>query len=525
MTLRIRLMILTMLGLAMTMAVWGWIQIKALDKILIDQQTKTLKGLADTVGTYYQFFPTRRGLSALDRALKDLIQDNETLARIDIFSLSRTSVDFVAGAGRVPYEWPELTVTKTGETRKPEYIKIDMEAGPSLGLLYPVTTEKKDERIVVGVIVFSQGNAEILAQAKLLLMISSAGLLFVILLILSVSYGWLIARPLNIIIHTIDEFQAGHYVRRIPFRRRDEWGQLAAHFNEMADEVELVLEKNLELNRRLEERVQEATLRVVQLQKQVNQLQQLAAMGYLTATLAHDLGTPLHSIAGMARLLLERGEWPPDVRRKIELIVQQTDRLHSVIQNVRRATRPPEPHFEALSVQDLFNETLPLAEPLMQQSGIVLHVQEDPGLPQIYADRYRLQTALFNLLQNAAEAMPAGGEVTVSTFAEATENTVAIRVRDNGPGIEEKIMSKICEPFFSTHTEEGMRGLGLAIVQDIMKIHSGRIDIRSRPGEGAEVTLFFPMITTPGAPQPPFVNNPDASMEAPRSMSLDFHRF
>jgi signal transduction histidine kinase len=493
MTLRIRLMILTMLGLAMTMAVWGWIQIRALDKILIDQQTKTLTGLADTVSTYYQFFPTRRGLAALDRALKDLIQDNENLARIDIFSLSRTSVDFVAGAGRVPYEWPELTVIKTDETRKPEYIKLDTDDGPALGLLYPVSSDKKDEKVIVGVIVFSQGNTEILTQAKNLLMVSSTGLLLVILMILAISYGWLIARPLNVILHTIDEFQAGNYVRRIPFRRRDEWGQLAAHFNKMADEVEQVLEKNLELNRHLEERVQEETLRAVQLQKQVNQLQQLTALGYLTATLAHDLGTPLHSIAGMARLLLERGEWPPDVRRKIELIVQQTERLNTVIQNVRRATRPPEPHFETLSVQDLFNETLPLVEPLMQKSGIVLHVLEEPCIPEIYADRYRLQTALFNLLQNAAEAMPAGGEVTVSTFFDTQENVVAISVRDNGPGIPEELMSRICEPFFSTHTEEGMRGLGLAIVQDIMKIHSGRIDIRSRPGEGTKITLHFPV--------------------------------
>jgi two-component system NtrC family sensor kinase len=495
MTLRIRLMILTMIGLAMTMAVWGWIQIRALDKILIDQQTKTLTGLADTVSTYYEFFPTRRGLSALDRALKDLVQDNVNLARIDIFSLSRTNVDFVAGAGRIPYEWPELAVTKTADTQKPEYIKLDTDGGPAVGLLYPGLTDKKDEKIVVGVIVFSQGNTEILARAKHLLMISSAGLLFVIFLILAVSYGWLIARPLNIIIHTIDEFQAGNYVRRIPFRRRDEWGQLAAHFNEMADEVEQVLEKNQELNRNLAERVQEATLNVVQLQKQVNQLQQLTALGYLTATLAHDLGTPLHSIAGLARLLLERGEWPPDGRRKIELIVQQTERLNMVIQNVRRATRPPEPHFESLSVQDLFNETLPLVEPLMQQSGIVLNVREEPGIPAIYADRYRLQTALFNLLQNAAEAMPAGGEITVATFSNIKENTVAISVQDNGPGIPEELMSKICDPFFSTHTEEGLRGLGLTIVQDIMKIHSGRIDIRSRPGEGTEVTLHFPIIT------------------------------
>lgn len=495
MTLRIRLMILTMLGLAMTMAVWGWVQIRALDKILIDQQTKTLTGLADTVSTYYQFFPTRRGLSAMDRALKDLVQDNANLARIDIFSLSRTSADFVAGAGRVPYEWPELTVRKTDETRKPEYIKLETDDGPALGLLYPVSSDKKDERIVMGVIVFSQANTEILTRAKHLLMFSSAGLLLVILLILSVSYGWLIARPLNVIIHTIDEFQAGNYVRRIPFSRRDEWGQLAAHFNEMADEVEQVLEQNLELNRHLEERVQEATLRVVQLQKQVNQLQQLTALGYLTATLAHDLGTPLHSIAGMARLLLEHGDWPPDVRRKIELIVQQTERLNMVIQNVRRATRPPEPHFETLSVQDLFNETLPLVEPLMQQSGVVLNGQEEAGVPEIHADRYRLQTALLNLLQNAAEAMPEGGEITVSTFSDSAENAVGIRVRDHGPGIPAELMSKICEPFFSTHTEEGMRGLGLAIVQDIMKIHGGRIDIRSGPGEGTEVTLYFPMIT------------------------------
>lgn len=494
MTLRIRLMILTMLGMAITMAIWGWIQIRALDKILIDQQIKTLTGLADTVSTYYQFFPTRRGLAALDIALKDLVQDNPNLARIDIYSLTRTDIDFVAGAGRVPYEWPEITVAKAAEIFKPQYIKLNTDGGPALGLLYPVLPDKKDEKTVVGVIVFSQSNTEILTRTKHLLMVSSAGLLLAILLILVVSYGWMIARPLNIIIHTIDEFQAGNYVRRIPLRRRDEWGQLAAHFNEMADEVEQVLAKNQELNRHLEERVQEATLKVVQLQKQVNQLQQLTALGYLTATLAHDLGTPLHSIAGLARLLLERGEWPPDAGRKLELIVQQTERLNTVIQNVRRATRPPEPHFETLSVQDLFNETLPLVEPLMQQSNIALHVLEEPGIPELYVDRYRLQTALFNLLQNAAEAMPSGGEITVSTFTDHAGSAVAISVRDNGPGIPEDLMPKICEPFFSTHTEEGLRGLGLAIVQDIMKLHSGRIDIRSHSGEGTEITLYFPIV-------------------------------
>jgi signal transduction histidine kinase len=327
-----------------------------------------------------------------------------------------------------------------------------------------------------------------------LLIISTGGLLLAILLILLISYGWLIARPLGVIIHTIDEFQAGKYVKRIPMKRMDEWGQLAAHFNEMADEIEQVLARNQELNRRLEERVQEATLKVVQLQKQVNQLQQLTALGYLTATLAHDLGTPLHSIAGLAKLLLERGEWPSDAGRMLELIVQQTERLNTVIQNVRRATRPPEPHFEALSVHDLFNETVPLIEPLMQQSGVELTVKEEFNIPALYVDRYRLQTALFNLVQNAAEAMPEGGEIVVSAFAEQDHHTVAISIKDNGPGIPAELMEKVCEPFFSTHTDEGLRGLGLAIVQDIMKIHSGRIDIKSQPGEGTEIILYFPVV-------------------------------
>ena len=223
---------------------------------------------------------------------------------------------------------------------------------------------------------------------------------------------------------------------------------------------------------------------MVQLQKQVGQLQQLTAMGYLTATLAHDLGTPLHSIAGLANLLQERGNWPPDVARKLDLIVQQTQRLNTVIQNVRRATRPPEPHFEAVIVPDLLNETLSLVEPLMRKAGIELVVHLDEKLPGITADRYRVQTALFNLIQNAMEAMPAGGRITVSARADADRREVSITVEDTGSGIPPELMERVCEPFFSTHQEEGMRGLGLAIVQDIVKMHGGRMAIESRPGDG-----------------------------------------
>jgi hypothetical protein len=122
-------------------------------------------------------------------------------------------------------------------------------------------------------------------------------------------------------------------------------------------------------------------------------------------------------------------------------------------------------------IPELMNETLPLVEPLTRKAGIDLQVHLDGQLPKINADRYRVQTALFNLIQNAMEAMPEGGRMTISARADAARREVSLTVQDTGKGIQPELMERVCEPFFSTHQEEGMRGLGLAIVQDIVKIH------------------------------------------------------
>jgi two-component system, NtrC family, sensor kinase len=494
MTVRSRLLIVTILGLALTMAIWGWIQLKALDRILTEQQIKRLYDMAETANTYYQHFPTGQGLSALDSTLKDMVQSDIRLARIDIFAIEKNDADYIAGASRLQYDWPENLVLAASNKGAPAYTRLNTDKGPALGILYPFPSERGDTQVVIGVISFSQSRVEILASARFLLMISSAGLLLAIVAVLALSYRWIIGRPLSIIIETIDASQTKQRVKRIPLSRRDEWGHLADHFNLMADEIEQVLAKNEELTGQLQEKVNEATHRVVQLQNQVNQLQQLTALGYLTATFAHDMGTPLHSISGMAQLLLERDDWPADVRRKLELIVQQAQRLHTVIQNVRRATRPPEPHFEAIPVENLLQETLTLVEPLMQKSAIHIDVKAGNDIPVLYVDRYRVQTALFNLIQNAQEVLPDGGRITVAADLKQDSRMVAITVSDNGPGIPQELLDKVREPFFSTHKEEGMRGLGLAIVQDIVKVHGGHFEIKSGDDGGTDVTLYFPVV-------------------------------
>lgn len=490
-TVRVRLIALTVLGLAFTMAVWGIIQLTALDGILVDQQVKRLEGVAETVSNFYQHFPTRQGLAALDSTLKDHIQSDVRLARIDIFDTRRKHVDYVAGASRIQYEWPDSLVAQVGIKGKSRYLKLNTEGGPSLGLLYPVSGDTKDSRIIVGIITFSRANTEIMSRAQRLLLFSSAGLLLAILLLMLLSYGWIIGRPLHTIIGTIDDFQKGRYVERIPIVKRDEWGQLADHFNQMADEIQNVMARNLDLNRHLEDRVREETLKVVQLQKQVDDLKQLTALGHLTANLAHDLGTPLHSIAGLARLMLEREGWPPDVAHKLNLIVEQTQRLDNVIQNVRKATRLPDPHFEVMSIQQILSETLPLVEPLTQKNHVAIDVFAERAVAPIYVDRYRIQTALFNIIQNSIEAMAGGGKITITAEDDTAKKIVGISIADTGCGISADELKKVCEPFFSSHKDEGMRGLGLAIVRDIVKVHGGRMDIKSEPGQGTSVTLYL----------------------------------
>jgi signal transduction histidine kinase len=499
-TVRVRLIALTVVGLALTMAIWGFVQLTALDRILVDQQAKRLEGVADTISTFYQFFPTKRGLLALDSALKDFIQTDVRLARIDIFDISHNNVDYVAGASRVQYEWPDNIVASAIDKNKPRYIKIETENGPALGLLYPVAGETKNSHVVVGIIGFSRANMEIINRAQQLLIFSSVGLLMFILLVLGLSYRWIIDRPLNLIIKTIDEFQKGQYVNRIPIVRLDEWGQISKHFNIMADEIQDVMSRNLELNRHLEDRVREETLKVVQLQKQVADLKQLTALGQLTANLAHDLGTPLHSIGGLANLLLEKGGWPPDVNHKLNLIVQQTQRLDNVIQNVRRATRLPEPHFEVLSIQQILSETLPLVEPFMQRNKVKMKVNIDEKVKPLYVDRFRIQTALMNLIQNALEAMPQGGKITVSAQNLSPKNFESLSVSDTGAGMTTDMVEKVCEPFFSTRQDEGLRGLGLAIVRDIIKVHGGTMEIKSAPGQGTSVILTLPIAQQDNAP-------------------------
>jgi len=146
-----------------------------------------------------------------------------------------------------------------------------------------------------------------------------------------------------------------------------------------------------------------------------------------------------------------------------------------------------------MTIQKVLNETLPLVEPLMKKTDVTMSVDIDASIFPLYLDRFRIQTALFNIIQNALEAMPAGGKIAVIAQAIPAQRMVSITVRDTGRGMSPEMLDKACEPFFSSHKDEGMRGLGLAIVRDIVKAHGGKMEIKSSPVEGTSVILYLPV--------------------------------
>ena len=505
-SIRVRLMGITLAGLIVTMAAWGYIQLRSLDHIITAHQLKALCSVTETIGHYYQHFPTGPGFTVLDDAVKDQLRSDTGFARIDIFSVTPAGVFPLTGASRISWDWPDSLPREVAKDMKPRLIRTDTDDGPVLGYLYPLYADldaNPETQIVIGAVSFSMADHEILFNARMLLMLSTLGLMGGIVLVLMVGYNWIIDHPLKSIIETISSFQSGDYTRRVRIAGSGEWRRLSGQFNTMADEIESVLQHDQELNRQLHERVLVETSRVIELQSEVNRLQRLTTLGYLTATLAHDLGTPIHSIAGLARLLLERGKWAPDVTRKLELIVQQTDRLDAVIRNVRRATRLPGPHFESIKASDLLDDIRLLLEPLIQQADVRISVDVSDDLPDLYIDRYRMQSALFNLVQNAMEAVGRAGEIRLSACRETGQNGVAISVCDNGPGIPSDIRERIFEPFISGRPSgNGLCGLGLAIVKDIVSIHGGDIRIESRhDGSGTRFTLLLPGVP-PSDPSP-----------------------
>jgi len=235
------------------------------------------------------------------------------------------------------------------------------------------------------------------------------------------------------------------------------------------------------------------------LYQQMKERDRLAAIGEMSAGLAHEIRNPLAAIKGAIQYL-DPQKLPADDREFLEIVVEEVNRLNGVVTQFLDYSRPLKPALAPADLNELLSRTFRLLGPAVP-AGIELTVSLAEGVPRVQCDAEQLKQVFINLAQNAFQAMPKGGRLEVSTTVSRDElafwregsrrpDVVEVHFRDSGAGVPEEARERIFVPFYTT--KEKGTGLGLAICQRIIKAHLGTIQVRSPPGEGAEFIISLP---------------------------------
>jgi signal transduction histidine kinase len=279
----------------------------------------------------------------------------------------------------------------------------------------------------------------------------------------------IISRPLRRLTEAAVDVAGGAYGTRVELKSNDEVGLLAASFNEMsrkmADDIE----------------------RLRSMSEQLVRSEKLAAAGALAAGVAHEVNNPLASISSLIQILQSRpltAENEAESREMLRLASTQIGRISQVLRDMMDFARQRSPERAPLDVARVVESSLRLASFDKAFKRLRVAAEFDEGVPQVLGDADQLQQVFLNLLLNARDAMPEGGELLVKVLSGIQEGEVVIEFTDTGHGIEADALPHIFDPFYTTKRTGA--GLGLAVCYAIVTAHGGRVEVE--PNDGAAGT-------------------------------------
>jgi signal transduction histidine kinase len=286
-------------------------------------------------------------------------------------------------------------------------------------------------------------------------------------LLLAVGAALLVLRtlwPLRVLREHARQIAGGDYGRRTGVRSHDEIGDLAREFNAMAHAIE---EREHKLIRS----------------------ERLATVGRMAAHITHEIRNPLASVGLYLELLSDEIGENPEAGRLVKSLSSEVDRLSDITETYLRFVRLPKPKLEREDLGALASSVMEFSRGELSLAHISLDLAIASDLPEVAADESQIRQALLNLVRNAKEAMPRGGRIRVEVGL-VDSGWVRLAVGDSGPGISPENLSKIFDPFFST--KEKGTGLGLALVQQIVSDHGGRIEVDLPPSGGTTFAILLP---------------------------------
>jgi len=250
-----------------------------------------------------------------------------------------------------------------------------------------------------------------------------------------------------------------------------------------------------------------ANTQLVEMKDRLNRSERLAALGQLVASVAHEVGTPLHSIAWHVHALAEEPGVTSEMKKRIDIVDDQLNRVVRIIQDLLSSTRQRRPEPSWLQPDVLVQPVVALMEPAYHAKNVVLRVEHHPDVPLMWADAEKINQVLVNLLTNALAATDPGGTVTVTVGARPATPEEAeagsctgqpidilglMILRDTGWGMPEEDLRRAFEPFFTTKTVGKGAGLGLFLSHETVLAHGGTLSLESEVGKGTTVTVALP---------------------------------
>lgn len=293
---------------------------------------------------------------------------------------------------------------------------------------------------------------------------------------LGIVMSWSYIRPIRVIGSVLSRVSAGDFSQRVKVPNRDELGSLGANVNSMSERLATLYQELEEANRRI----------AADANRQIVASEKLATIGQLSAGMAHDLRNPLGAIKNAAYMLNKRlvsdGVINDKLKRYIEIIDQQISRSNGTITELMTFANVKELELAETQVDQVLEDALEMMD---KNENVTYSQHFEPGLNPVMADQDQLQRVFLNLTNNAQEAMPDGGQLTINV--RNVENFVEITVTDTGEGISDENIDKIFDPLFTTKLKG--TGLGLAVCQQIVERHGGTVSAR-RNEEPSGGTIF-----------------------------------
>jgi two-component system NtrC family sensor kinase len=361
------------------------------------------------------------------------------------------------------------------------------------------------EQTILGVLDVQMSLNELdaaLSQTRFTVYSVSGGIILLAMILFAVVVYYTVYRPINRLQAGTMRLANGDLDYRIKLDRDDEYGLLARSFNNMAENLKRAYNELKEWSNTLAQKVNQKSEELEEMHKGMLQVEKMASLGKMAASVAHELNNPLAGIVTYAKLLERKvrhhvpsTEEQLKMINELELIRTESIRCGNIVRNLLAFARGTSANFSEVSLEDIINKALELVHHHMELSGV--RVEKEIHLKDQYitCDADQLLQAFIALLVNAVEAMPQGGKLRIlAENAKDSAEDIIIKIQDSGVGIPADVIDKIFEPFFTTKKEKKGVGLGLPVVYGIVQRHKGTIHVESKLNQGTTFTIQLPAV-------------------------------